>query len=494
MPSRRGDSRGSIPAVPTATANGSAPVDKAEAMGMELGQTGLKANGGVIREEWLRALQGDRGRKVLAEMRDSALIGTGLYALAMLVRRAEWRTVPADGRPEDDPDVEFADSLRHDMSHSWSALIGEIMAGMPVFGWQLHEVVYKRRAGERLDSPGESSRYSDGLIGWRKLAVRSQDTLVRWDLDPKDGGIRGMWQRRTDGSVVCIPIEKAALFRTTVARGNPEGRSALRTAYRPWYLAKRVEEYEAIGVERDLTGIPRFWLPEELLDPGASGTHAAARQAFEDIGKNLRNDEQATVLMPLVYDGDGNKRYDMDLISAPGSKQIDTQPILARYGQQQLMTMLADVVLLGHEKVGTQALSSSKVDLLAASLDSWLEGMGDVWNRHLLPRVFTLNGKPTGELPSYEASSVAPDDVAAVVDALAKLATSGAPLWPSEELMEWVADKVGFPAPEPDEQMVPMAPPRPPQPGAGLRPPAEDQPEVAQPFRVQPPQAPPGPQ
>lgn len=474
------------------SANGTAaapPVEKAAPnpgqLGYELGQTGLKQARGVIREEWLRSLQGDRGRRVLAEMRDNdALVGTGLYALAMLVRRAEWRTVPPDGMPEDHEDVTFAESLRHDMSHSWSAFIGEVMSGMPVFGWQLHEVVYKRRAGENPDSPGESSRYSDGYVGWRKLAVRSQDTLLRWELDPSDGGVKGMWQVRPGGGEVLIPIEKAALFRTTTARGNPEGRSALRNAYRPWFLKRRVEDYESIGVERDLTGIPRFWLPEELLDPNASGGYLAARVAFENIGKNLRQDEQATVLMPLAYDSAGNKRYDMDLINSPGQK-IDTQPILARYGQQILMTMLADVVLLGHEKIGTQALSTSKVDLLAASLDAWLEGIGDVFNRHLLPRIFALNGKPTGELPTYEAGSVAPDDVAATVDALAKLAQAGAPLFPSDSMMEWLSDRVGFPMPEEDTAMVPGFGGPALDPNAGV-----DLPPVAPAFRVNGPDTP----
>ena len=235
------------------------------------------------------------------------------------------------------------------------------MFGMPVFGWQAHEVVYKRRQGEK-ESPGDASRYSDGLIGWRKLAIRSQDTLVRWEF-ADDGGIAGMWQQCPSGPVM-IPIEKLGLFRTSTARGNPEGRSALRSAYRSWYLKTRMEEQEAIGIERDLTGIPMFELPEELLSPDASGTYLAARQQFENMGKNLRQDEQATILLPLVYDANNNPRYKFTLVPSPGTHQTDTGPVIARHSQTIAMTLLADVILLGHEKVGTQALSVSKVDRL----------------------------------------------------------------------------------------------------------------------------------
>jgi hypothetical protein len=35
----------------------------------------------------------------------------------------------------------------------------------------------------------------------------------------------------------------------------------LRTAYRPWFMKKRLEEFESIGIERDLAGLPIMWLP-----------------------------------------------------------------------------------------------------------------------------------------------------------------------------------------------------------------------------------------
>lgn len=438
-------------------------VEKADgAVGFELGQTGLKEQSGVVNEEWLRSLTGQRGRAVLAEMRDNdPTVGAGLYGLSMLVRRADWRTTPPDDVPEDDPDVEFAESLRLDMSHSWSAMIGEIMSGMPVFGWQAHEIVYKRRSGENAQRPGDSSRYSDGLIGWRKMAVRAQETLVRWAFD-ESGGINGMVQRVGAAQEVFIPVEKLVLFRTSTARGNPEGRSALRNAYRPWYLKKRTEDSEAIGIERTLTGIPRFWLPAAVLDPAAQGNLLAQRTAFETIGKNLRRDEQASVFMPLEFDDKGNKRYDMDLITSPGGPTIDTAPVLTRYAQQIAMTLLADVILLGHEKVGTQALADTKIELLCASLDAWLDGIAEVFNRHALPRVFALNGRPTGVLPTYEPASVKPDDVAALVDALVKLSGAGAPLFPDRGLEEWLADKVGYPMPEEvDDPLVNQPPPPP---------------------------------
>jgi hypothetical protein len=64
---------------------------------------------------------------------------------------------------------------------------------------------------------------------------------------------------------VFIPIEKMLLFRTTVQRNNPEGRSMLRTAYRPWRNKKRIEEIEGVGIERDLAGLPMARIPGKFF-------------------------------------------------------------------------------------------------------------------------------------------------------------------------------------------------------------------------------------
>ena len=435
----------------TAEPVGKAPVPSA--VGLELGEVGLKEQRGVIHEEWMRALKGDRGREVYRQMADNdPVVGASLYGLRQLIRRAEWSTRPPDNAENLDPDmveedVQFAESLRHDMSHSWEALIDEIMSGMPVYGWQTHEVVLKQRAGQLPDTPGQSSRYSDGLIGWRKMALRKQATLSRWQFDDT-GGLAGMWQRQEEGGEVFIPIEKLGLFRTTQAGGNPEGRSALRNAYRPWWYKTRIEDYESIGIERDLTGIPHFELPEELLDPNATGGQRAALETFKTMGRNLRRDEQSVILTPLAYDERGNKRYNFELVSSPGSAHIDTTPVLTRHNQSIAMSLLADVILLGHEKVGTQALAVSKTDLLAASLDAWLQGIAEVFNRHLLPRIFSVNGKATGDLPQYVPAAVQPDDVNAIVEQINKLAQAGVPLFPDTEIEEWLAERVGYPAPD----------------------------------------------
>src|SRR3990167_1635205 len=202
--------------------------------GVELGTTGLKHYGGTLTEEFLRQLQGREGVKLYREMRDnSPIVGSVLFAIEMLARETGWRIEPAS-EDQDDADAMFVHECLDDMSQSWDDTLGEILSCL-TYGFQVSEIVYKRRAGEVAGKPGASSRYVDGRIGWRKWAPRSQQTIARWDIDPQ-GGIRGVDQydpyfAPLTRGFVYLPIEKLLLFRPFTYLNNPEGRILLLNAY-----------------------------------------------------------------------------------------------------------------------------------------------------------------------------------------------------------------------------------------------------------------------
>ncbi|NBO56040.1 MAG: hypothetical protein EBU84_15960, partial [Actinobacteria bacterium] len=216
----------------------------------EAGSTGLRRTSGYIFEEFLPQLQGYRAINTYREMRDNdPIVGAILFAIDKLIRQVQWRVQPATNSVEDKRAAKFVESCMHDMSTSWEDTISEILSMLP-YGWSLHEIVYKKREGNEASVSENRSRYDDGYIGWRKLPIRAQDTRQEWIFD-KNGGIMGMVQSAPpDFTLRTIPIEKALLFRTTSDKNNPEGRSILRNAYRPWYFKRRIEEIEAIGVER----------------------------------------------------------------------------------------------------------------------------------------------------------------------------------------------------------------------------------------------------
>lgn len=425
------------------------PADSIFSPTAELGSTGLRRFNGYIFEEFLRELSGPRGVEVFREMKENdPIVGSMLFAIEMLIRAIDWSVEPASNDPADQAGAEFVESCMNDMSQSWVDTIAEIISFLP-YGWSYHEIVYKVRGGQSLD-PTRNSRFSDGRIGWRKLPIRAQETLWKWEFD-ETGGIQGLLQiPPPDYQHRFIPIEKGLLFRTTTHKNNPEGRSILRNAYRPWFFKKRIENIEAIGVERDLAGLPIAWVPPRLLAADASPEDKAALEAFKRIVSNLKRDEQEGIVFPQAVDENGNKIYDLTLLSTGGTRQIDTSGIVNRYDQRIAMTTLADFIMLGHEKVGSFALSSNKTNLFSTALGTWCAQIAEVFNRIAIPRLFKLNGWSVQQLPKLvygDIESVDLKDLAAYIQALSG---AGCQLFPDQDLETYLKRQAGLPVEDHD--------------------------------------------
>ena len=256
----------------------------------EIGRIGQNRWGGVFREEFLTELQGWRGVRVYKEMSENDdIVGAILFAIEMLIRQATWDIQPGGDSAKDKEAAEFVRSCMDDMSDTWTDTIAEILSFL-TFGWSAHEIVYKRRIG-RSNDPRLKSKYEDGLIGWQKLPIRAQETLYEWRYDERDN-LTGLVQMPPpDYGLIEIPVEKLLLFRTKSRKGNPEGRSILRNAYRDWYFKRRIQEIEGIGIERDLAGFPVLTAPEGLdIWDSEDSEMVSIRQRAEYIVQNIRRD------------------------------------------------------------------------------------------------------------------------------------------------------------------------------------------------------------
>jgi len=231
----------------------------------------------------------------------------------------------------------------------------------------------------------------DGKAVWKKLGHRAQGSLEHWEL--KDNGeILGMWQRsEPDMKLVYIPLRKSILFKTEDRSGSPEGRSILRNAYRAWYFKKNFEEIEGIGIERDLVGIPVLEMPEGMKPDEEDTDTAAAIKWAKDILTNIRQDEQAGVLVP--------HGWGFKLVSSPGTKQIDVSKTIDRLSREIAISVLAQFIMLGMERTGSYALSKALIDLFFVSLEGFANYIATTFNRQAVSTLFGLNGMIDRPLP-----------------------------------------------------------------------------------------------
>ncbi|MNW59987.1 hypothetical protein D3C74_379440 [compost metagenome] len=83
--------------------------------------------------------------------------------------------------------------------------------------------------------------------------------------------------------------------------------------------------------------------------------------------------------------------WEFKLLSTGGTRQIDINTAINRYDNRIAITMLADIVMMGGDKVGSFALGEVKKSLLAASLEAQIQNIADVFNKYAVPKLFKYN-------------------------------------------------------------------------------------------------------
>ncbi len=341
----------------------------------ELGVVSRRRVGSTLYEDFIPQLRGRRAARVYEEMAwNDATIGGILYAVEQLVRQVEW-TVESD-----DPAVlEFLTANIAGLQHSWDDFIAAALSEL-IYGWSMFETVYQR---------------VEGQIWWQKFAFRSQDTLHEWLLDPQTGELHGFVQATRHGQTVIIPIQKLIHFRTTTNEGKPEGRSWLRRAYRAWYLKKRVEDIAAIGIERDLNGMPMAEMPIDILLAGEGDPEF---DAIMKIVTGLKVDELQGIGWPLAYDENGNKLFELSLLSTSGRPKLDALQFIRTQAQDIAGVMLAQFVGLGRDAVGSRALAEPQQELFQTALGALLDSIEEQFHRQATQRLLDLNGMESGRI------------------------------------------------------------------------------------------------
>lgn len=399
---------------------------------IQIGVNAPKHAGGRIQEEWHPNLRGAKAAKIFEEMRDNdAIVGAVLYTIESYLRKMDWDVVPANDSAEALKEAEFLRSCMHDMDAPWQDFISDVLSFLP-YGYSLHEIVYKIRVGPQEGNPRFRSDATDHRVGWRALALRPQSSIDRWEIDPTSGEILGAYQCPPNGlsygPEVFLPAERCVLFRTRTYKNNPEGRSILRNAYRAWYLKKKLEEIEAIGLARDLNGLVVMQVPPQIMSPNASAAHRATRAAMEDAVSKIHRDELEGLVIPSEMEpGESSVAtgYKLSLLSTSGGKQVSADPIIRRYDARIAMSMAAEFLILGTEKQGSFALGAEKSANFLRSLYWYGNTVAATLNKTAVKRLYDANNVPIEHRASIQPGELETPDLLGMAQFLTAVAANG---------------------------------------------------------------------
>lgn len=352
----------------------------------EIGVTGLDATAGYVRADPDYKLQGQLGIEQYDLMRHTdPTVAAVLLALSLPVREAKWRVNPASSAGPDVEAAEFVESCMHDMSFSWDDFLTEVST-MFAFGWAFMEWQLKARQGPTPPKNGTPSIWTDGRIGFKKISLRGQASLHRWDLEEDTGKLNGMFQW-SETKILNIPLSKAILFRTTKELNNPEGFSVLRPAHRPWQYKRNIERIEAIGLQRAMQGLPVMKLLQGATRAGTVATGESTEERALDIITRLYDN----TMLGVIEDPEMEFRFE-----SPDMRGVsqDSGAVIQRYDEAIARASLAMYILLGTRERGSFALARELGDLFFLAVEGFISMISQTFSKWGVPILFRYNTFP----------------------------------------------------------------------------------------------------
>lgn len=362
-----------------------------------VGYSGLNTIQGYIYEEARKELRWPHSVRTFKKMSYDPTIRSALNMIDLMIDRVDWEfEAPADATPEVEAATKFLNWNKTNLQgQTWREAIHE-SGSYRVYGFHVAEKVYKRV------TKGEHQ----GRIQLSQIASRSQDTLGEWMWSDDGRELIGVKQDlsrigtarflKTTTSTVEIPRKKFMLFRFDPQRGNPEGNSPMKGAYIPWKEKSVVEDFEVVGVSKDLGGILNIGIDADVLAKAASNPasqEALLLKQMEQNAMRMTAGELSYLITPIAYTDSGKELFSFKLLGVEGGgKQYSTDEIIRRKQNDILTVFSADVLRMGQDQMGSFALSSNKTSMLANSIEQHLRLIQEVINTDLIPQLLALNG------------------------------------------------------------------------------------------------------
>lgn len=376
----------------------------------EQGFVGLNVHNKRILEETQRAFRYPFFIQTVNEMRHNPTVGSAMNVYRMMISRVKWDVeYPINATEQDKKRADAIRTMMHDMEgQSWSQFIEEVIPYLE-YGFGIHEKVFRRRLKRN------GSKYNDGLVGLKKLAPRSQDTISGWIFSDDGADLLAVEQtidhlqnaykfanRKNKDGKIRIDRDKFLLFSASATKGNPEGNSIFKNIYLAFKQLTLLQDQELLGISKDIQGILKIAIPPRYLAPDASPEDQAAVAAFQTIIDNYNAGTQRGLLVPNMIDPESKlPLFTYELMESKGSAKYDTEGIIRRLQGDILSALSVDILKLGAEGTGSFSLAESKSSVLAIAIDYRLREIAEVLNNDLMRTLYEINGWDASNLPKF---------------------------------------------------------------------------------------------
>ncbi len=408
-------------------------------LGREIGAARTKWRSILGNEEYNASLAGIKGIEKFDEMRrQDATVRTSLRLAKTPVLSARWIIEPAI---RDDPMAELqAEFIRWAlfdvMTISWEQILMEALL-MLDFGYYMFEPVFVLKEWQ-----------GQPRVVWQKWAPRHpiDVSYEGWEYDDHGGPV-GVWMTSFGGEEdVFIPISQLVVFTYDREANNMEGISILRSAYKHWYYKDNLYRIDAIQKERHGIGIPVIKLP-----PGFT---ASDKTLADELGRNLRTNEQAHVVLPPLW----------DLLFA----KVEGNPTNPIESIEHHDKEISQNVFGQWIETGASASKEQEIDIFMKAMRLSADIIRSVVNKHAIPQLIDYNFL-NPMYPTLRARRIGETKELRTLSFMVRNFIGAGVIRADEKLEEWTRDELGMPRADPSTVRLPPArtggTPQPPQVG-----------------------------
>jgi len=368
-------------------------------------------------EEWNPDLKGINGLKTLDRMAASdPTVAAVIRAHTSPITSATWTVEPAD---DDAKSIDMADLVRKQlfgMEIEWQETVEEMLDFL-TFGFYDFEQLWDISAGQAeltCLAPRPPLQLTDVLPDARGRFFGVTQTLQQLSLPsnlPSDVN-RSQLTMEQAGDVF-IPSQKLLHLVRRRRGGNFVGRSALRGAYKPWYIKKELEMLAGIAYEKRACGVDVM----TLANVGEERVTPALRAKAEKVLRSMHVKEAqfVTEVPGMSYRLEGLRGGTLDPTSF--IEYLDVS--IARAAGAEFITM-------GSGTTGSFAQHSDKTSLFMQSLLATTRIIRTAVNRQVISNIVRYNfgDVPRSQYPSLHHSRLDNRDIESVATATATLANA----------------------------------------------------------------------
>lgn len=371
-----------------------------QAVGQEIGNTGLSISNGKVREDTILPLRGPKKIKLLEEMvKFDPTIGAFNNMYQSTASSVTWSIKPKDDTPQAEEVANFINScLFEDLGHPFQDMIANALTASQ-YGFALIEPVYKIRNGYNSDKD-KNSLFEDGLIGLAKLSSRYQGSITEWNYDDNYKNIISVKQKNPNSFVDnTIPYNKLLHFKHRSFNNNPEGSSLYLNCVTPYLKKKRTSLNEDIRYERGFDGLLDIQAPAPLLDPTTKNpAYLQTQKWIKDTAQNIRAGTDVAIAHP--------EYIKVGIISSGEGNIPDADKIIAREDRNISVALLSDFFLSAQKSGISGGFTQSKIKIFTNLVKEMLDEIKRVIDFKLIPDLLEKNLMDLTLAPTIEYSEI----------------------------------------------------------------------------------------